>query len=138
MHKYIHTCIHSYTHIHIYIPTHTHMYTYTHKCTLHTYIHIHVYIPTHTCIHTYTQVHYIPTYIYIHTHTHTHIKPTFPHTGCSFLLQSPQANSMTSEIQPRLLPIRYCTDKVPLGVTQHEVLAASLNKVHTRHSRLSE
>jgi len=42
----------------------------------------------------------------------------------------------TPEIKPRPLPIRYCTDKVPFDVTQHEVLAASLNKIHKRHSRL--
>jgi len=111
-----------YLHVHMYIHTHTYI----------------PYVPTYTYVHTYTHTHipYVPTYTYVHTHTHTY-NLRFLTQNVHCFLQSPQANSMTTpEIKPRPLPIYY-TDKVPFDVTQHEVLAASLNRIQTRHSRLS-
>jgi hypothetical protein len=132
-----HTYIYIYTHIH-YVPTYTCICAY-----IHTYItYTHTYMHTHT--HTY--IHYVSTYTcicaYIHTYIrtlHTHIHICIPtHTiYIVFFSPLPKASSTTTpEITPRPLPIRYYTDKVPFDVTQHEVLAASLNKLQTRHSRL--
>jgi hypothetical protein len=103
--------------------------------------HIHTYI---TYIHTLTQIHTLRIYIYIHmyipkhTHKHTYnLRSLIQNVHC-FLQSPPQANSMTTpEIKPRPLPIHYYTDVLSFDVTQHYLLAASLNYKHFRSDSTS-
>ena len=90
---------------------------------------IQTYIRTHTYIRVYTYITYLHIHTYVQTYTHTHTQNLHSLTqDVHCFLQSPQANSITTPVtKPRPIQIRYYTNKVPFDVTQHEVLAASLN-----------
>jgi hypothetical protein len=119
MHTYIHTYVRTYIYIHTYVQT------YLNAC-MHAYI--------YTCTHTHIYVIHIQTHICARTRFLTEDVRCFP-------LSLKAMSVMMLEIRPRPLPstsllIRYSTDILPLGATQHEVLTASLHKLQTRHSSL--